>query len=285
MNNLMFHLKKFMANKNTVTVLGVIIGVLILYVGYNYRIKQAIKPISMPYALETIQPRERITENMIGYADVPPKMVIGNVIKNPNLIVGQYANYNTVIPSGSLFYTDSIVDASELPDSAFMQIPEGHTAVNFPVNMEMTYGNSIFPGNYIDVYFKALNEEGKIIVGRLASNIKVLTVKDKTGRHVFENTEEERVPSIIIFAVPEELHLLIRKALYLGEINYIKAELIPVPNTEAYHTEPGAITITNQYIRSFIDISTGFVPEDELPDVNDPLLPDFDDDFDFDIEG
>lgn len=279
MNNLMFNIKRFFANKNTVTILGVIASILILYWGYNYRIKQAIKPQTIPYALKTIQPRQRIDSNMVGEVGIPPKMIMGKVITNANLIIGNYANYNTVIPEGSLFYRDSVVAAADLPDSAFLDIPEGQIPFNLPVDMESTYGNSIFPGNYINIYFKALDETAKIIVGRLAENIKVLTVKDRTGKHVFENSEEERTPSIIIFAVPEELHLLLRKALYLSDINYIAAELIPVPNTEAYYSEPGTLTISNQYLQSFINVNTGYVPLDQLPDV--VQEPDFNEDDDF----
>lgn len=277
MNNLIFNMKRFLANKNTVTVLGTALGILILYFGYNYRVRQAIKPIRVPYAAITIQPRAKITENMIKYAEIPPGMIIGKVITNANLILDHYANYNTVIPQGSLFYLDTVVAADDLPDSAFLEIPKGETPFNFPVNMESSYGNSIFPGNYINIYFKAFDETGKIIVGKLADNIKVLTVKDRNGRHVFENSEEERVPSTIIFSVPEELHLLLRKALFLGDIPYIEAELIPVPNTEAYHTdEPQAITISNQYLKSFIEVNTGYVPIDELPEVIDePIIDDF----------
>lgn len=273
MNNLMFNLKRFMANKNTVTIIGVVLGILILYFGYNYRVTQAIKPVRMPYAQVTIQPRERITEAMIGYIDVPPRMVQGKIVRNPNLIVGKYANYNTIIPLGSLFFEDAIVAAAELPDASFINIPEGHTPFNFPVNIDTSYGNSIFPGNYINIYFKAFNEEGKIMIGQLAENIQVLSVKDRSGKHVFENTNIERVPSTIIFAVPEEIHLLLRKALYLGDVAKIRAELIPIPNTEAYHTEVGAIGITNQYLRGFIEVNTGYVPMDQLPDVEQPAPP------------
>jgi hypothetical protein len=270
MNNLIFNLKKFLANKNTVTIIGVGLAIFILYFGYNYRISKAIQPKKMPYALETIQPREKITESMIGYANVPPSMVIGNYISNANYIIGKYANYNTLIPAGSLFYSDAIVAAEDLPDSAFLSIPEGNIPFNFPVDIESTYGNSIFPGNYINIYFKALNEEGKIIVGKLIENIKVLAVKDSSGKHVFENTSEERVPSSIIFAVPEELHLLLRKAMYLRNVSSISAELIPVPNTEAYISEPESIVISNQYLKTFIELNTGYVPEDDLPDMESP---------------
>jgi len=275
MKNLMFNVKKFLTNKNTVTILGVFLGVLVLYLGYNYRVQQAIKPQLVPYALKTIQPREKITEDMIGYASVPPTMIMGNVILGANLILGKYANYNTVIPEGSLFFSDSIISAADLPDSAFIDIPEGYVPFSLPVTVESTYGNSIFPGNYINIYFKALDEEKKIMIGKLVENIKVLAVKDSSGKHVFENTEEERTSSTILFAVPEEFHLLLRKAYYLRDTE-VAAEIIPVPNTLTYTGETGALSITNQYLKTFIELQTSFVPEDELPDLEDEAIIDSD---------
>jgi hypothetical protein len=269
MQNLIFNFKKFISNKNTVTILGVVLGVLVLYFGYNIRVQQAIKPIRVPYAVTTIQPRQKITADMIDYADIPPAMIVGNVITNPSLIIGKYANYNSLIPSGSLFYTDAVINAADLPDSAFLDIPDGYVPFSLPVTVESTYGNSIFPGNYINIYFKALDPEGKVMIGELVENIKVLAVKDSSGRHVFENTDEQRSSSYIIFAVPSDLHLLLRKAYYLQNVSGVEAEMIPVPNTESYTGDVGAIKITNQYLKTFIEVETSFVPEDELPDLND----------------
>lgn len=272
MNNIIFNIKKFLTNKNTVTILGVFLGVLVLYFGYNFRVQQAVKPQRIPYALKSIQPREKITEDVIGYADIPPAMIIGNVITNANFIIGKYANYNTIIPEGSLFFTDAIISSAELPDAAFINIPEGYVPFSLPVDVESTYGNSIFPGNYINLYIKALDNEGKIMVGKLVENVKVLSVKDSSGRPVFENTEEYRASSSIIFAVPEDLHLLLRKAYYLSGVAEVGAVIIPVPNTQAYVGEVGAITITNQYLKNYIELKTSLVPEDELPDLETPTL-------------
>lgn len=268
MGNLGFQIKRFLSNKNTVTILGAVLVVAIIYFGYNWRVQQAINPERVPYAKVTIQPRTRITEDMIGYVDVPPAMIRGSIIKNANLIVGKWSNYNTLIPSGSLFYQDSVITAAELPDSAFVNIPAGFTAFNLPVTTQTTYGNSIFPDNYVDLYFKALNEDGKVIIGKLVENVKVLAVKDKDGRHVFENSSEKRTPSIIIFAVPEDMHIMLRKALYLSNIREIAAELIPVPTTQSYSTDPGSIKMASQYLKTFIEVNTGFIDEDQLPDVN-----------------
>lgn len=268
MKNVMFNVKKFLANKNTVTILGVFLGLLVLYIGYNFRVQQAIQPVRVPYALTDIQPREKITAEMIGYVNVPPAMLMGTAIIDANIIIGQYANYNTVIPEGSLFYENTLIDKAEFPDSAFMNIPKDNAPFSLPVDIESTYGNSIFPGNYINIYLKAVDSDGKIMIGQLLENVKVLAVKDSSGRHVFEDTEEGRTSSYIIFAVPEDIHLLLRKAYYLGTTT-VSTELIPVPNTISYTGEVGTIKVTNQFLKTYIETQTVLVPEDELPELVD----------------
>ena len=40
MGNIMISIKRFLGNKNTVTILGVIIGIAVLYFGYNIRVNR-----------------------------------------------------------------------------------------------------------------------------------------------------------------------------------------------------------------------------------------------------
>lgn len=262
MNNFSNSLKRFFGNKNTVTIIGVLICILVLYIGYNYRIKQATTPIRVPYANQTIQPRTLITADMISYTEVLPSTLKGKYILNANLIINKYSNYNTIIPAGSMFYSDAVINERDLPDSAFGAIPEGYTVVSFPVTMASTYGNSMYPGNYINLYFKAINEDTKkLVFGKLISNIEILDVKDSSGNHVFENTSESRTPAYILFAVPEEQHVLIRKAMYLTRIS---AELIPVPNTATF-TEEDTVVLDSQALAQFIIERT---ERYELEDIN-----------------
>ena len=262
MNNFSNSLKRFFGNKNTVTIIGVLICILVLYVGYNYRIKQATTPVRVPYANQTIQPRTLITADMISYTEVLPSTLKGKYILNANLIINKYSNYNTIIPAGSMFYSDAVINERDLPDSAFGAIPQGYTVVSFPVTMASTYGNSMYPGNYINLYFKAINEDTKkLVFGKLISNIEILDVKDSSGNHVFENTSESRTPAYILFAVPEEQHVLIRKAMYLTRIS---AELIPVPNT-ATLTAEDTVVLDSQALAQFIIERT---ERYELEDIN-----------------
>ena len=88
------------------------------------------------------------------------------------------------------------------------------------------------------------------MVGKLVENVKILAVKDSSGRHVFENTTEERAPSQIIFAVTEDIHLLLRKAEYIQN-----AEIILVPTNASLELDSDEIVInvTSETIRQYIE--------------------------------
>lgn len=267
MNNLKASMKKFLGNKNTVTILGIVLCLVVLYVGYNYRINAKVELVEVPYATKTIQPRTYITKDMIGTMNVPKSFLVGRYYNNANAIVGKYTNYNTIIARGSLFYADLVVSKDELPDSAFAEVPEGYTVINYPVNIATTYANSMAPGSYINIYYKSLDDNGKIMFGKFISNIKVLDVKDSSGQHVFENSEETRTPAYMLFAVPEETHLLLRKALYLTKYS---VELILVPNT-ATLTDADKVNVSSSDIESFINDKTEFVDVTDLPNISDQV--------------
>lgn len=256
-------LKRFLGNKNTITIIGVLLIIVIIYFGYTFAVRRGTESITVPYAKEVIQPRTKITEDMIGYTKVLKSTLQGNVVTNDAKVINRYSNVNSLIPKGSLFYSDAIVPYEELPDAVLTEIPDGLVAFNLAVDINSTYGNSIYPGNYIDIYFKGMSDSRKVMVGKLLANVKVLTVKDSAGHAVFENTEEERHPSMIIFAVEEENYLLLKKASFLSSSDYA-VELIPVPTNESLKTKPGETTITSSYLVDYINSKSVYVSQDAL---------------------
>ena len=264
-------LKKFLGNKNVVTVLGILLCIVILFVGYNYRINSQLRLIEVPYAKVTIQPRTKITGEMIGtikmprsYLDASRKDSVSGIYATTEDIIGKYSNYNTIISKGSIFYKDLVIEEKDLPDAAFTDVPDGYTVLIYPVNIYKTYANSMSPGSYINIYFKSLNDSRQVMFGKFVSNVKILDVKDSSGRHVFENSDDTRAPAYILFAVPEETHLLIRKALYLSDYG---VELVLVPNTENV-TEEAAVQVSSKQIEDFIKSKTANVQVNDLPQVN-----------------
>lgn len=261
MNNLSNSMKKFIGNKNTVTIIGVVLCILILYVGYNMRINQKVSLTKVPYANQTIQPRTQITSTMISTMNVPASFLVGSYYRSAEDIVGKYSNYNTIIAEGSLFYSDLVVESTYLPNSAFLDVKEGETVISYKVNMDTTYANSMMPDDYIKVYFKARNDDGTIMFGKFLDKIKILDVKDSSGRHVFENSDEARTPAYMLFALPEDMHLLFRKAIYLSSSYGV--ELILVPNTQEL-TQEEAVIVSSKDIQDFINDKTEMVSVDEI---------------------
>ena len=239
----------FFKNKIVVTIIGVILIVGILYFGYTTAINKSTEPITMWVASQTIQPRTLITDDMIRQVSVPGSYVGSNIIRSKDKIVGRYSNYNTLIPEGSMFYDTTVINKEDLPDAAFVNIPAGQVAYNFPVTMESTYGNSIYPGNKIDIYMKINNENGDVMVGRLFKNITVAAVKDSSGANVFEVSDNSRTPSFIIFGLTCEYYNLLKKASYLDAYS---VELYPVPSgTNTSNTELET-TVTSTKLEKFV---------------------------------
>jgi len=274
MNNLMASLKRMLGNKNTVTIIGVLIGIAVILVGYNYRVNNAVKPVEVPYAKERILGKTEITQSMIGkvigtikvsqsFIDETPTL-----IKNTKQLVGYYVNYDTVIPEGGLFYTSQIVKEDQIPDSAFSDIPEGYTIFSLSVNLHTTYGNSIMPGNYIDLYMKATDDNGLLIFGKFIESIKVLGVRDSRGNDVFVDSTATKNPSELLFAVPDDLFLLLSKAVNLGT-NSIS--ILPVPRNANYSINAaeqgeGATWVTSDQLQEMINSKSVVVQQNTPPE-------------------
>ena len=121
MGSLTTGLKKFLQNKNTVTIVGVVLAIFVLYFAYTMRINNAINPITVPYALEQINAGTQITESMIATREVPPSMLAGDVITNMGEIVDKFSAADTVIPAGSLFFRRSVVEKEQLPANIILK--------------------------------------------------------------------------------------------------------------------------------------------------------------------
>lgn len=265
MGNLTQGFKKFLQNKNTVTVVGVVLAIFVLYFAYTMRIKSSINPVNVPVAAEQISAGVQITQKMIVTKQVPPSMLSEGVITNIGEIVDKYSAADVVIPKGSLFYKRAVVEKEQLPANIILQYPKGYVLYNLSVNTESTYGNSVYPGNYIDIYLKAVNrvdkddtaslskDADKIMLGKLLANVEVLAVKDSSGKAVFQNIDENRVPAMVVFALPEEYYILLKKAEFMRTYD---TSLILVPTNESMKDEPGELEVSSEQLKEWINQHT-----------------------------
>ena len=93
--------------------------------------------------------------------------------------------------------------------------------------------------------------QDKIMVGKLIENVKILAVLDANGDNVFADIENKGTPAMVIFAVPEEYHILVRKAMYLRTY---EATLIPVPtNASSPDGTDLEATLSSEELKAFIN--------------------------------
>lgn len=245
-------IKRFIGNKNTVTVLGFLACIATLIIGYNIRVRDAIAPQTLPYAKQSIPSRTLISASMVGKIKVAQTYVneAQNVVKFSNEVVGKYVSYKTSIPKGSLFYKDALVEADEMPDAAFANIEDGQTIYSLEVDKESTFANSIRAGDYIDLYMSATDYENNnlVIYGCLIKSIRVLAVKDAKGNNILKNSLAYGEPKELLFAVDDEMFDLLR------ETEWVKGDikLSPVIYNKNYTAEANETVVESEQLQEFI---------------------------------
>lgn len=261
MDSLKTNIKRFFSNPNTLTFILVIILIVIIYFVYNYMVERAISPVNVPYATSTINSKEKITKDLVNSVQITGNFITasGNgLIQNRNNIINKYVASGYQIPEGSFFYEDAIASESEQDKTDYTDLPDGYTIYSLAVDFHMTYGNSIMPGNFIDLYFKAdddsnitSNGSKAIIYEKFIKSIQVLSVKDSKGLDVFtevDSSATEVKPATMTFAVPIEYYELLKKA---EKINS-GIQIIPVPRNAGYSSNPGNTEIVSSAVQEFI---------------------------------
>lgn len=250
MGNMMVPIKKFLSNKNTITILGILIGVVVLYVGYNWRVTKSIQPVEVPISAATLISGTKITEENISYTEIPKESIasMDNLITNVDDMIsqGMLVSYDCKIPQNSFFYSECVILPEEMPDSMFSNIQDGYTVVSFDVDNKSTYGNAIFPGDTIDIYLGSTTEDGLVVFSRFISSIQVLAVRDSDGRDVFRDRENPTEPEVMSFAVPEYLFLLLKRAQLTG----FQFELVARNSSYSENAEP--TKLVNEELESMI---------------------------------
>ena len=254
MGSLINTFKRFFINRTTVTILGVVVGIAVLFGFYTYRVSNAVNPTEVPVATRTLAATDEITSDDIEMVEIGSSFLSdADVIRSVNDLVGKYVNTGTSIPEGGMFYTSQVVEKEELPNSIFDEIPDGYTIYQLRVNIESTYANSIFPGDRIDLWIDT-EQDDLVYFGEFIRGIEVLAVRDINGENVFDVTSGQR-PAWLLFAVPTDMYRYLKVIEFVGRMN-----ITPVPRNKSYNTESGATEITNDQLLAMIQsylIDTG----------------------------
>ena len=108
MNNILAKIKNLFLNRNTVTILGVIAGVIALWFAYSITLDKAVKPQKVPVAAKDLTAGTIITKEDIEYVEVNSDVLKkASVVTSSSQLIGYYVTNNTSVVRGSMFYKKS----------------------------------------------------------------------------------------------------------------------------------------------------------------------------------
>lgn len=237
---------RFFKNKNTVTILGIIAVMAILFGFYYYQIQKQVKPIEVPVAAVTINPRTKITSDMITYVEVPEAYITEDVARNEDEIINMYSHFNTMIPAGSMFYKETLTTEQSMPNYILSLLKKGEYAITAKFNSEISSISAIMPNEKIDIYAKVTTENGSIMLGKIIENIEVLAVIDSEGNNVYEVNDGSRTADSLVFGVQEDIFLLLIRAQFLD------IEFFPVQHGTWKDDSNAEFNLTTQELIDYI---------------------------------
>lgn len=245
--NVMEKIKKLLLNRNTVTILGVLAGVIALWFAYSITLDKAVKPTKVPVAVKNIPAGSIITKDDIEYVDINRDVLKkASIITSSSQLINYYVNNNTSVTKGSMFYTSQVVKKDELIDRDLEIIPENYKIYWLSVDNTTTYANSIYPGDKIDLWLLT-KVENNYVYEPFITNIEVLSVKDSKGQNVFD-VNSGRTPAVLAFAVPNDIFV------YLSKVGFLSGmSLYPVPINKNNADKDATTEISNKELQTLID--------------------------------
>lgn len=245
--NVMEKIKKLLLNRNTVTILGVLAGVIAIWFAYSITLDKAVKPTRVPVAVKDIPAGSIITKDDIEYVDINRDVLKkASIITSSSQLINYYVNNNTSVTKGSMFYTSQVVKKDELIDRDLEIIPENYKIYWLSVDNTTTYANSIYPGDKIDLWLLT-KVENNYVYEPFITNIEVLSVKDSKGQNVFD-VNSGRTPAVLAFAVPNDIFV------YLSKVGFLSGmSLYPVPINKNNADKDATTEISNKELQTLID--------------------------------
>lgn len=262
--NLGNSLKRFFTNKNTVTFLGVIVGIIVLYFGYNYRISSDVSPVTVPIAKQAIPAKTRITNDMLTTVKIPQKELnkLNGLITQKSQIINKFVKYDTVIPANGFFYTSNVSEETTQPNFITQNMCDDCRIFTFDSSVLSDYGsygiNSIMPGDVVDIYVKArLNNENKVYHSRIISHAEVMAVRDANNNDVFTGGNINKANTYVFTFTSDIVELL---SIAKTAKSQSGIEFAIVPRNKKYAQEDAETAIVSadleKYIRSFQKVAS-----------------------------
>ncbi len=260
MGNLLNTLKGMLSNKNTITILGVLLGVVAIYFVYDNRVKSTATEITVYYVKSDVPANTQLKKENIGTVSINSSLAktYKGLVTNDGQIMDSkkqyyYTKFDHTLSTGQLLSTEDLVAPDEkLPSKMYNLDPE-MKQFEIPVDTDLTQGNSIAPGNSIDLWIKGRDQANNVIFAKFIENLEVLDVVDNNWMTTAGNITGN--PKFLITTVDKDTWLLLEKSTMLNDYSF---KLVPVVRDKAYDPKTPTLVVSER-IRNIIEANTSYI--------------------------
>lgn len=203
-------------NKNRLIIAGLVICIALVAFGVSVLyIKHELELVEIYVAKDDLSARTLLDDSQIHIIKVPKAYLSENVVIKKNEIIGKYVKLNASIPKGSLIYQSSIESIDSAIDEPALLLNVNQAVFAIDVNISSTSGNTLKKGSKVDLYATIKNNR-ETIVDLLFKQVRVLSIKDKNGNEV--NNETNQIPKIMLVAIDQIEIPILTKVIAIGDI-------------------------------------------------------------------
>ena len=185
-------------------IIGSIVGLVALNVTAFYVIlANALETVDVVVANETIGPRTVISEHHVKTIAIVKGTIDSNVYISREDILGKVVSFDSTIYAGSLFFKQSIEDVDGVIDAPLIALKPGQSAVSLGVDMIKSTGNTLLPGQYVDVVLTLPIRNKNPLVDVIFQQVRVLAIKDRYG-YDMSDSKSQKVPHVVLLALYQE---------------------------------------------------------------------------------
>ena len=114
-------------------------------------VKSMNKTKTVLVAKETLIPRKPIEETDLVSVDLPSHLIPANIYTEKEEIIGKVVAYHASVYEGMFFFKDALDEPTSSKDAPLLRLKENQIAISLGVDVLSSIGNSLLPGQYVDI--------------------------------------------------------------------------------------------------------------------------------------
>ena len=172
------------------------------------------KTVDVIIVNETLKPRSMIESRHLSVVSMPKNTIPSNIYTDESDVVGKFVSFDASLYRGMFLFIDAIESIEGVQDAPLLRLKEGQVAVSIGVDVIKSIGNTLLPGQYVDVVHTFTIRNKNPIVDTIFKDVRVLAIKDRYGLDM-SDSKSQKVPHVILLAInhqdANDFYLALRK--------------------------------------------------------------------------